>query len=118
MFTPTSVARSSEVYDATCLSPGAQSDPYPYEHGEDAFVVIPNPFSDANEWTQGHTSFGHQLASGSRMVEPIRGGGPASHVETRLTDGEMALVLDIGLGGNLAGDEWYSARHQPLWKQA
>ena len=106
MFTPTSAARSSEVCDATSLSPGAQSDPYPYAHGKDAFVVMPNTFSDANELIQGHTAFGNQIPLGSRMAEPWQGGGPGYHVEARLTNGKMALLLDIGSVGNLAGGEW------------
>ena len=58
MFIPASAARPSEAYDAAALSPGSQSDTlHNYAHVAAAYVVIPSPVSDANEWVQGHTTF-------------------------------------------------------------
>ena len=91
MFTPTSVAISSKVYEATSRPPRVQIDPYQYDHDEAGFVVIPFTFSDSNELTQGRTTFGNQTASESRMLEQSQGGGLVVHTEAGLTNGKVDL---------------------------
>ncbi|MFM7979105.1 MAG: hypothetical protein ACKPKO_07290, partial [Candidatus Fonsibacter sp.] len=59
----------------------------------------------ANEWVIRCTGF--QLdATGDRQINSAPPGPRIYHVETRLPNGKPALLLDIGLVGNLAGDEW------------
>ena len=72
---------------------------------EDAFIVIPNTFSDANDWVSGQTGFGRGVV-GDRQVESSPSLPTVYHVETSLPNGKPALLLDIGSVGNLAGDEW------------
>ena len=67
--------------------------------------MLPNTFSDANEWITGYTGFQREV-TGNRQVESASPNPTIYHVETRLPNGKPALLLDIGSVGNLAGDEW------------
>ena len=72
---------------------------------EGRYAVLPNTFSDANEWVIGCTGFQHEV-TGHRQVNSASSSPTIYHVETRLPNGKPALLLDIGSVGNLAGDEW------------
>ena len=71
------------------------------------FVVIPNTFDDATDWTvRGSTTIGPQQSTGSQPADGRNTVPRVYPVETRLSSGKPALLLDIGSVGNLAGDEW------------
>ena len=73
---------------------------------QESYVVIPNTFADDADWTAGGTSFGQQRLSGGRLTDRETATPTVYPVETRLSNGKPALLLDIGSVGNLAGDEW------------
>ena len=91
---------------STSQDRGSPSHPSPSMFDEEErYVVIPNTFTDANEWVVGCTGFQRECA-GTRQGESTPTAPMIYHVETRLPNGKPALLLDIGSVGNLAGDEW------------
>ena len=72
---------------------------------EELLIVIPNTFTDANDWVSGQTGFG-QGGAGDRQVEGSPSLPTVYHVETRLPHEKPALLLDNGSVGNLVGDDW------------
>ena len=103
-------AQHFQIGTPSPVSHGRGSPDYRHELSSSAdegstYVVLPNTFSDANEWITGYTGFQRE-ATGNRQVESASPNPTIYHVETRLPNGKPALLLDIGSVGNLAGDEW------------
>ena len=85
----------SDMYDSRAADPTTAEAIRPPWLGDSEtphWVVLPNTWQDANEWTpqaqQGASSMG------------------AYHIETRLPGNRPALIIDPGSVGNLGGDDW------------
>ena len=88
---------------------GTKDTNLPKSEGERTSVhmpTFPETAEDAVDW-QCETSF--QVGASSKdkaLWEPFKQSTYSTHSATQLSDGRVAVMLDIGSVGNLAGSEW------------